>query len=255
MDERRLRVAIAGEGSAHFLLASRLGKAAQVKLGPAGQRWTWVGDGQGGNYLRTTDLAARSKADSGRPRYRRERDQGRPRGFGAVIDAIAQRLAQDADLVVVLFDEDGDPSRRSSVAEALPAPIGPEFVVGWCVPMAEAWLVALVGPQRPERLAWVEGELKRNVARQPESMCAQPASAAHHAKRVLNFLIDVDCDSVKNAKADTPKFLATEGLLDEVDLRAVGGLHGCGLGAFVADLEVALNRPNLPTSSGTDFAH
>ncbi len=75
--------------------------------GSAGQRWTWVGDGQGGNYLRTTDLAARSKADSGRPRFRRQRDQGRPRGFGAVIDAIAQRLAQDADLVVVLFDEDG----------------------------------------------------------------------------------------------------------------------------------------------------
>jgi hypothetical protein len=72
---------------------------------------------------------------------------------------------------------------------------------------------------------------------------------------LLNFLIDEDCDSVMDATAHMPSFLATEGLLDEVDLRAVGGLHGCGLGAFVADLEVALNRPNLPTSSGTDIAH
>ncbi len=235
MGDAPVRVGIAGDDQAHRHLIQCLADAAASSVPDLEGARTWTGGGAHA-FLRTGMRPAAETAPSGRPRYRSQRHQGEPLGFAAVFVETVVALGPDADVVMVLADEDGDGSRPGSIEvahRALDARGAKPPALGICNPTGEAWVIGLVAPSRSERAKRLDATLKKPVSTRPERLASKPGTAEHHVKRALRFLLD---DANKH-----PKDYPSTTLKSDVIAHALGGvidpacaksLTGCGLAVF-----------------------
>ncbi|MES2638729.1 MAG: hypothetical protein V4850_04585 [Myxococcota bacterium] len=255
MRDTRLRVGIAGEDSAHRLLIRWLADGAtRHRLHSTHATWPepdglddariFVGLEPDTDFFDTSDATARVRAlavPSGRPFYRSRRLGGAPMEDAAVFSdtlLLFQWAKQPVDALIVLADADADPGRRDAAERAM-AVATPDAIVaifGVCGPIAEAWLVALVGAgaaYRPRRTQ-LKAQLRFDPVTEPDRLTGQPRTAAHHAKRALAFLLDESYDEVLRYPADTPPQAVTAPALAAArfDVAQLSSLDGTGLAQF-----------------------
>lgn len=241
MPDRPIRVALAGDDEAHRLLMERLADVATPDLDDLDARRRFVGDGQDAAFLNTSRRPARGTAPSGRPTYRSQRDGPRPLGHAAVFVESVKALAPRSDVVLVLVDEDGKAERQAAVQEArtILKRGGLQYaVLGVCSPIAEAWLVALIAPSRPQRARKLREALTFDPAVNPHKLNSKTGSP-RHAKRVLHFLLDDARRGLADCPEHTPKGSATEPALSGSTIRHPGlvRLRDCGLYGFFEQLQ------------------
>lgn len=248
MRDSRLRVAIAGDDAAHALLATWLAdQATRVRIRAEHRTWpevdaldearVWVGEEalqgddppeQGIPFFRTsraTELLRRRSAPSGRPFYRSPRRNSAPAiEFRPLNDTIALfALAEEPpDVLLILIDEDGHPERVRMVAERVQElrQVGSStdmtVLAGVTVPTAEAWLVAWIGPHRPEALRRIRTYLSFDPVQESHRLTSTPSTAPHHAKRVLACLLDEGQKELSHYPSGTPRWEETATALQGV---------------------------------------
>lgn len=241
MAELRLRVGLVGDDEAHRVLLEKLADQSTEDLQDLDHRRVFVGDGRGQKLLRLGQRPQQDRAPSGRPRYHAQRAGTQPLGYAAVLIEAAQALARLADVVLMLADEDGVAGRPAEAArakEVLASRQLQDVVIGVTNPIAEAWLVALLASDRPDRASALQKALGFDAGRHPEQLCRAPTNAPRHAKRALNFLLDKGKRGLKDHSADTPKASLTEPALSAavLDPKQLMALRACGLATFYEEL-------------------
>ena len=150
-------------------------------------------------------------------------------------------LAPKADVVLVLVDEDGKAERATAVPAARVHLEGlglNRAVLGVCNPIAEAWLVALIAPSRPQPARKLTQALSFNPATHPERLNSK-AGSPRHAKRALHFLLDDGREELADYPEYTPKASATGPELSYSDIgyQNILRLRDCGLAGFFEQLQ------------------
>ena len=241
-----VEIALAGDDQAHRVLMERLADAVLGDGEHLEEQRRFVGDAAGRRILPLTRRPARERAPSGRLVHRNQRLGTEPLGYAAVLVEAATDLASQADVVLVLADEDGDRGRKDHLPRAraaLHARGLSRIALGICDPIAEAWLVALLAKDRTQRAHALSRALGIDVSRQPERLSSRPPDHRRHAKRALAFLLAHRGDDIMAFPAETPGSDETDPALAMVSLslEALCALDGCGLADFVCDLERALS--------------
>ena len=128
----------------------------------------------------------------------------------------------------------GRPAEAARAKDVLASRQLPDVVIGVTNPIAEAWLVALLASDRPDRASALQKALRFDVRSHPEQLCRAPKHAPRHAKRALNFLLHEDKRELSDHSADTPKASLTEPALSAavLDPKQLQALRACGLTPF-----------------------
>lgn len=261
--ESPLAVCVAGEDSAHSLLITRLSDSVLLfgregSEAPDTVRRFVPEDGPCPVRFDTRNATRRLKeieVPSRRPFYRSSRlggeGEGECRGILDAIDLAKMEIGR-VDVILILIDEDGRPSRMRAFGRLRVhfkgLQTGPAVIPGICVPTAESWIVALLGGSREHHQRLAALNMAFHPAEQPHSLVSQPHDAPHHVKRVLNALLDGECHPLHRYSADTPPFHRTEPALAAVVLNPdrLCRLRECGIGAFIEDLRTRY----LPLAGG-----
>ena len=124
-------------------------------------------------------------------------------GFGECLPHTARKalllleLSQEPpDAVILLRDEDGDPSRREGLQQARRrSKLKARIAIGVAAPMRECWILAGFDPQddgENARLTELRSALGFDPRERAEKLAAAPVTAKRSAKRVLNALTGGD---------------------------------------------------------------
>ncbi|MEL6341839.1 MAG: hypothetical protein AAFV53_01815 [Myxococcota bacterium] len=258
MPDEPLRVQLAGEDAAHGLLLQRLTDTVlkdALYVKDLNHLRVFVDASSGGlpsPYFSTRNATGRLKEERGirpgRPYYRSRRLFGQPVGTAAeLVDAVDLILLTQENIaaILLLVDEDGSPTRVADVQRAqryYDEETQHVVILGLCVPTAEGWLVPIIGQVFPERAARLKRILKFDPLIAPERLTSKPRTKDHHAKRVLNALLDEAGKPLQNQKTHTPpRDRVEDALIDvHIDLKPLIRLTKCGLGGFIAALQQRL---------------
>ncbi len=241
MADRPVRVGLAGDDEAHRILMQRLADEATTDVRDRDARRRWVRHDNDATFLQTGKRPAPETVPSGRQPYRSQRFDGKPLGYATVFVEAAEALHACSDIALVLVDEDGKESRVPSAIVAREYlrrfDKAPPVVFGVCDPCAEGWLVALIGPTRPKRLAALSSSAKVKLPSQTEHLTSH-GDNTKNAKRGLHFLLDDRRKKVSDYPISTPGVDDTEPVLAASPTAPahLKSLTGCGLASFYQQL-------------------
>lgn len=240
MPEGPVRVAIVGDDEAHRILAEHLADEVSAGVSELASRRRFVGDGKRARFYKIGARPPKPRGPGGRPEYRAQRSAGAPAGYAAVLVEAVREVVAEADVVLVLADEDGEGDRMNAPGRcgALLGDLRRRVVVGVCNPVAEAWFIAFVADTHPDRAAQLDRQAGRPASRRPHLLCSRPSTALHHAKRALRFLRG-DAETLSACSAVTLHADELEALLvnHSAPLGSLRELGECGLGGFIEALE------------------
>lgn len=249
MMDSRLKIGIAGDDCAHALLATWLADQATCTfIREKGLVWpevdnldqvrVWVALSEITDekieedgyipFMRTghaTELLKSRKGANGRAFYRSPQREGGPAAkFRPLMDTIKlfEMLESPPDALLVLVDEDGDSDRVKAVCDivrehqekAAQQDTPMLLVAATTIPTAEAWLVALIAPTKPELHKKLKDKLSFDPVQESHRLISTDKQKDHHAKRVLAFLLDEGRSN--HYPADTPKLAHTRPALEAI---------------------------------------
>ena len=262
--DARISLAVVGEDHLHALLAKNLTDhvwltlvhnhdAPWLETLDQHRRWYVLPHLGGAGYLDSHKTGAELWPPEIKPRLQR-RLGGVPLAAGAhrLLEwrALFALQSPPPEMVVVLLDTDGRDDLAPEVMRVLTwaaGEPGPRLVVGLPAPEAEAWLVAGWRPTtsaETQRSADAQKLLSFDATQHPEKLTSHPNTALQDAKRVVQFVILGEGDTLVACSSRAPRpqeaVVAVGALLARLGPQPA--YQRCGLAHFIEQLDTQLTQ-------------